>query len=103
MGFENVAFSDKATCSQRKVIIICLNSCVNTSGHALPHSTVIASCLLRISKLDPDLHSRFVLPCKEFELETSKAQNSSVRKDTKNCNFLKYHSVGYIPKIMESL
>ena len=67
VGFENVAFSDKATCSQRKVIIICLNSCVNTSGHALPHSTVIASCLLRISKLDPDLHSRFVLPCKEFD------------------------------------
>ena len=32
--------------------------------------------MLRISKLDPDLHGAYVLPLKHLILETSKAQNS---------------------------
>ena len=56
MSFENVAFCDKATCSQRKVIKTCLTSCVNKSEN-VPISN---------SKLDADL-GKCVLPRKEFD------------------------------------
>ena len=66
-GFETLAFSDKATCSQRKVNISCLTY-VNKSGHAspTPNSDGLLS-LERSSKLDPDLHGTCVLPCQEFD------------------------------------
>ena len=68
MGFENVAFSDKATCSHRKVLLTCLTSYVNKSGHApitLDSNGVLS--LLRISKLDADHYATCILPRKEFD------------------------------------
>ena len=62
-----IAFSDEATCSSRKVIITCLTSCVNKLGHApLALNSDGLLSMLRISKLDADLHGTCDLTCKEF-------------------------------------
>ena len=66
MSFENVAFCDRVTFSQRKVIIRALRHELMNQGMPPSRSTVMAYFLLRISKLDADLGT-CVLPCREFD------------------------------------
>ena len=69
MGFENVAFSDKAGVLNGKSLITCLTSCVNKSGRApLTLNSDGLLSLLCISKFNAD-HGACVPPRRKFDAE----------------------------------
>ena len=77
MDFENVAFSDEAPSSQRKVMITCLTSYVNRSGCASLtfNSDGLFLCYVSVNLIETFM-VRVSFLARNLIMETSKAQKS---------------------------